>query len=88
MGGSPQKTSLNSAIFLAAELPHTAVVELTLSIDVTEGPPCGEIAAHGGRPVSFVGWLELLRCLSDLVEPVRGEAAAASSLDGGLDPAS
>jgi hypothetical protein len=62
------------------------MVELMLSIDVAEGPPCGEVVAPGGRRVSFVGWLELLRCLSDLVEPVRDEAAA-SCLDDELDPA-
>jgi hypothetical protein len=56
-----------------------------LSIDVVEEPPCGEIVLPGGMPVSFVGWLGLLRCLSDLVESARGEIAA-SSLDGELDP--
>ncbi len=81
------KTSLNSAIFLAAEMTHTAVVELMLSIDVAEEPPCGEIVARGGTPASFVGWLQLLRCLSDLVEAARDEAAA-SALDDELNPES
>jgi hypothetical protein len=56
-----------------------------LSIDVMEEPPCGEILSQGGAPVSFVGWLGLLRCLSDLVESARGELAA-GGLDGELDP--
>lgn len=56
-----------------------------LSIDVVEEPPCGKILSQGRAPVSFVGWLGLLRCLSDLVESARGEIAA-SSLDGELDP--
>jgi hypothetical protein len=56
-----------------------------LSIDVVEEPPCGEILSHGRAPVSFVGWLGLLRCLSDLIESARGEIAA-SGLDGELDP--
>lgn len=59
-------------------------MELKLSIDVVEEPPCGEILSRGGTPVSFVGWLGLLRCLSDLVESARGELAA-GGLDGELD---
>jgi hypothetical protein len=60
-------------------------VEVTLTIDVVEEPPCGEILLRGGTPVSFVGWLGLLRCLSELVESARGEVAA-GGLDGELDP--
>jgi hypothetical protein len=56
-----------------------------LSIDVVEEPPCGQILSHGRAPVSFVGWLGLLRCLSDLVESARGEIAS-GGLDGELDP--
>jgi hypothetical protein len=56
-----------------------------LNIDVVEEPPCGEILLQGAKPVSFVGWLGLLRCLSELVESARGELAA-SGLDGELDP--
>jgi hypothetical protein len=56
-----------------------------LNIDVVEEPPCGEIHLQGAKPVNFVGWLGLLRCLSDLVESARGETAA-SGLDGELDP--
>jgi hypothetical protein len=60
-------------------------VEFVLSIDVVEEPPCGEILCQGARPVSFVGWLGLLRCLSDLVDSARGELAA-GGLHGELDP--
>jgi hypothetical protein len=56
-----------------------------LSIDVVEEPPCGEVGPQGGTPISFVGWLGLLHCLSDLVESARGEIAA-GGLDGKLDP--
>jgi hypothetical protein len=58
-----------------------------LSIDIVEEPPCGEILFQEGTAVSFVGWLELLRCLSDLVESARGELAI-GGLDGELDPGS
>lgn len=61
---------------MAAEISHTAEVEFVLSIDVTEQPPCGQIIPRGGSPVGFVGWLGLLRCLSDLVESAPGQAAA------------
>lgn len=60
-------------------------MELMLRIDPGELPPCGEVVAQGGTSVSFVGWLGLLRCLSDLVESARVELAA-SGLDGKLDP--
>jgi hypothetical protein len=56
-----------------------------LSIHVLEEPPCGKIVSPGEAPVSFVGWLGLLRCLSDLVESARGELPA-GGLDGELDP--
>jgi hypothetical protein len=58
-----------------------------LRIDVGEEPPCGEIVPRAGRPVSFVGWLGLLRGLSDLVESADRKIAA-SGLDGELDPGS
>ena len=68
-----------------AELPaYFTSVKVVLSIDVVDEPPCGEILRQGARPVSFVGWLGLLRCLSDLVESARGEIAA-DGLDGELD---
>ena len=56
-----------------------------LSIDVVEEPPCGEILLRDAEPVSFVGWLGLLQCLSDLVESARGKLAV-GGLDGELDP--
>jgi hypothetical protein len=56
-----------------------------LSIDVVDEPPCGEIRSQGGTRIRFVGWLGLLRCLSDLVESARGELAG-GRLDGELDP--
>lgn len=65
------------------------MVELTLRIDATEEPPCGEIVPWGKEPVSFVGWLGLLRCLSDLVESARGELVVGGlhgELDSGGEP--
>jgi hypothetical protein len=56
-----------------------------LRIDVAETPPCGEIVPQAGEAVSFVGWLGLLRCLSDFVETAGGEVAA-RGLHGELDP--
>jgi hypothetical protein len=56
-----------------------------LSIDVADEPPCGEVRSQGGARVGFVGWLGLLRCLSELVESARGELAV-GGLDGELDP--
>ena len=56
-----------------------------LNIDVVEEPPCGEVLLQGAKPVSFVGWLGLLQCLSELVESARGEIVA-GGLDGELDP--
>ena len=48
-------------------------MKLLLTIDVVEDPPCGEIVPETGPAVSFVGWLGLLGCLSNLVESARGE---------------
>jgi hypothetical protein len=59
-------------------------MELVLSIDLVEEPPSGEILCPGATPRSFAGWLELLRCLSDLVCSARGELAA-GGLEGELD---
>lgn len=72
-------------MLLAGRISHTAGVQLMLTIDVFEEPLRGEIVAHGGMPVSFVGWLGLLSCLSDLVESSRGEVVA-SGPGGDLDP--
>jgi hypothetical protein len=56
-----------------------------LRIDVAGQPPRGEIVPQSGEPLSFVGWLGLLRCLSDLVDSADGEVPA-SGLHGQLDP--
>jgi hypothetical protein len=56
-----------------------------LSIDVVDEPPCGEIRSQSGTRVGFVGWLGLLRCLSELVESARGELPV-GGLNGELDP--
>lgn len=68
-------------------MSDTAMVQVMLRIDVGEEPPCGQIVARGAKPVSFVGWLGLLACLSDLVESARGELAAGGQA-GELNPGS
>ena len=60
-------------------------VEIILRIDVSTLPPCGELVAEWGETVSFVGWLGLLRCLSDFAESAGAEIAT-SGLDGKLNP--
>jgi len=66
-------------------MSHTEAVELMLRIDDSHEPPSGQIGRRGEKPVSFVGWLGLLRCLSDLLESAHGEVAA-SRLSGKLNP--
>jgi hypothetical protein len=56
-----------------------------LRIDVAGQPPCGEIVPEAGETVSFVGWLGLLRCLSDLVESAGGQVSP-RGLHGELHP--
>jgi hypothetical protein len=68
-----------------ADMSHTAVVDLMLRIDVAGQPPRGEVVPQAGESVAFVGWLGLLRCLSDLVDSAGGEVAA-SGLHRELDP--
>lgn len=63
------------------------VVEFKLRIEAGEGPPCGDVGAQGAATVTFVGWLGLLRCLSDLLESARGEVVL-GGLDGERDPRS
>lgn len=68
-------------------MSDTQAVELMLRIDAGAHPLCGEIVPRAGQPVSFVGWLELLRCLSELTESADREVAA-GGLDGELNPGS
>jgi hypothetical protein len=70
---------------LAASMSHTEAMEFTLRIDDGERPPCGQIIPGAGKPVNFVGWLGLLRCLSDFVDSADRKVAA-SRLDGELHP--
>ena len=48
-------------------MSHTEAMEFTLRIDDGERPPCGQIVPRAGTPVNFVGWLGLLRGLSERV---------------------
>jgi len=66
-------------------MSHTEAMEFTLRIDDGERPPCGQIVPRAGTPVNFVGWLGLLRGLSDLVDSADRKVAA-SRLDGELHP--
>jgi hypothetical protein len=42
-------------------------VVITIRLDATD-PPAGRVILAAGREVVFVGWLGLLRVLSELVE--------------------
>jgi len=46
---------------------HAPVVVITIRLDATD-PPAGRVSLAGGREVVFVGWLGLLRVLSELLE--------------------
>jgi len=46
---------------------HDALVEITIRLDGID-PPVGRVSLAGGREVGFVGWLGLLRVLSELLE--------------------
>ena len=46
---------------------HDHLVEITILLDATD-PPAGRVS-FGGRELVFVGWLGLLRVLSDLLQP-------------------
>ena len=41
---------------------------ITIRLDAVD-PPAGLVILPGGVEVAFVGWLGLLRALSELVEP-------------------
>ena len=42
------------------------LVVITIRFDATD-PPVGTVSRAGGREVAFVGWLGLLRVLSELL---------------------
>jgi hypothetical protein len=46
---------------------HDPVVEITIRLDGID-PPVGRVSLAGGVDVVFVGWLGLLRALSELLE--------------------
>lgn len=49
---------------------------IRIAIDTTE-PLSGTAATERCAPVPFVGWLEMLRAISELVEPAKASCAAA-----------
>ena len=49
---------------------HDRVVEITIRLDGID-PPVGRVSLVGGREMVFVGWLGLLRALSELLESAR-----------------
>ena len=51
---------------------HDPVVEITIRLDGID-PPIGRVSLAGGVEVEFVGWLGLLRVLSELLEAEGGE---------------
>jgi hypothetical protein len=50
---------------------HDPVVEITIRLDGID-PPVGRVSLGGGVEVVFVGWLGLLRALSELLESAGG----------------
>ena len=50
---------------------HDRIVEITIRLDGID-PPVGRVSLAGGEEVVFVGWLGLLRALSDLLESAGG----------------
>jgi hypothetical protein len=48
---------------------------IRISIEQTE-PLTGTAATAGSRPLTFVGWLELLRAISELVDAAGGSTGA------------
>ena len=46
---------------------HDPFVEITIRLDGID-PPMGRVSLAGGVEVVFVGWLGLLRALSELLE--------------------
>lgn len=46
--------------------PHHLAVVITIRLNATD-PPAGRVKVTGGRPIAFVGWLGLLRALSELL---------------------
>jgi hypothetical protein len=47
---------------------HNRRVVITIRLDAVD-PPAGHVILAGGVEVAFVGWLGLLRALSELLEP-------------------
>lgn len=45
---------------------HDPVVVITILLDAIE-PPAGRVSLAGGPELAFVGWLGLLRVLSELL---------------------
>jgi hypothetical protein len=44
---------------------------ITIRLEAAE-PPAGRVSLDGGSEVAFVGWLELLRVLSEMLQPPSG----------------
>lgn len=51
----------------ADQCRHDQVVVITIQLDGTD-PPVGRVSLAGGVEVVFVGWLGLLRALSELLD--------------------
>ena len=60
----PKIGQLTDALFPSA--CHDPVVVITIRIDACD-PPAGRVSRAGEPEVAFVGWLGLLRVLSELL---------------------
>ena len=54
-------------------------MRITIDIDKTQ-PLTGTASTDGNGPVSFVGWMSLLRAISELTETVDGSADSGQRL--------
>jgi hypothetical protein len=54
---------------------HHGLMRIGIFIESND-PLCGEVGEDGGESVRFLGWLDLIRALADLVQPDRRDPFA------------
>ena len=70
-------------MFVAVDGVKVRWMQITIQVDAV-GPPSGALVVDRGDPQPFVGWLELLRMLSDLMPPGERSPGTAQRLPGQL----
>jgi len=53
---------------------HYGLMQIQISLD-SDHPLTGAVATDGSAPMRFVGWLDLIRVLAEIVERPRGQPA-------------